>query len=274
MRKYILFACFAFTLISCKKAEMTKDEISVTEIELPASTSDKAVSSPDSSESQKNSEQKIVKNGKLRFETTDFGKTANKIYTAVKKYKAQIQTDNEGKEYNSLTRNIVIRVSNENFENILRDISTGIAYFDQKEISSEDVTEQFIDLEARLKAKKELESRYLELLKKANKISEILEIEKELVVIREEIESKQGQLNYLQSRVSMSTLEITFYKQTVETGVTVSYGSKMWNAIKGGVSWIPGFFLGLLYIWPLILISGLAFYYIRKRKKNFKNKTE
>ena len=205
------------------------------------------------------------------FETNDFEKTADKIYTAVKKYKAQIQTDNEGKDYNSINRNVVVRVSNENFENILKEITTGVPYFDQKEISSEDVTEQYIDLEARLKAKKELESRYLELLKKANKISEILEIEKELVLIREEIESKQGQLNYLQNRVSMSTLEITFYKQTTETGVTVSYGSKMWNSVKGGVSWMPGFFLGLLYIWPLLLIAALVFYYLRKRKKNLKN---
>ncbi len=271
MKKYILFACLAFTLTSCKKAEKSEADVSVAEVELPATESDKAVSSADSTESKNTSEQKIVKNGKLRFETTDFEKTADKIYTAVKKYKGQIQTDNEVKDYNSITRNIVIRVSNEDFENILKDITTGVAYFDQKEISSEDVTEQFIDLEARLKAKKELESRYLELLKKANKISEILEIEKELVLIREEIESKQGQLNYLQNRVSMSTLEITFYKQTTETGVTVSYGSKMWNALKGGVSWMPGFFLGLLYIWPLLLIAALVFYYLRKRKKNSKN---
>ena len=271
MKKYILFACLAFTLTSCKKAEKSEADVSVTEVELPATESDKAVSSANSSETSNASEQKIVKNGKLRFETTDFDKTANKIYTAVKKYKAQIQTDNEGKDYNSITRNIVVRVSNENFENILRDITTGVAYFDQKEISSGDVTEQFIDLEARLKAKKELESRYLDLLKKANKISEILEIEKELVLIREEIESKQGQLNYLQNRVSMSTLEITFYKQTTETGVTVSYGSKMWNSVKGGVSWMPAFFLGLLYIWPLLLIAALAFYYLRKRKKNLQN---
>ncbi len=248
MKKYLLFACLTFTLTSCKKTEESAEMISVSEVQMPATEAEKGISSTDSSESSNTSEQKIVKNAKLRFETVDFEKTADRIYTAVKKHKAQIQTDNEGKDYNSITRNIVIRVSNENFENILKDITTGVTYFDQKEISSEDVTEQFIDLEARLKAKKELESRYLELLKKANKISEILEIEKELVLIREEIESKQGQLNYLQNRVSMSTLEITFYKQTTETGVTVSYGSKMWNAVKGGVSWIPSFFLGLLYI--------------------------
>ncbi len=98
---------------------------------------------------------------------------------------------------------MVIRVSNSDFENLLQEVSSDVKYFDQKEISSEDVTEQFIDIEARLKAKKELENCYLELLKKANKISEILEIEKELVVIREEIESKQGQLNYLQNKVAM-----------------------------------------------------------------------
>lgn len=162
---------------------------------------------------------------------------------------------------------MVIRVSNSDFENLLQEVSSGVKYFDQKEISSEDVTEQFIDIEARLKAKKELENRYLELLKKANKISEILEIEKELVVIREEIESKQGQLNYLQNKVAMSTLEVSFYKQTAESGVTVSYGSKIWNAIKCGISWISGFFLGLLYIWPLFILGGFIFYYLRKRRK-------
>jgi|SRR5690606_4887179 len=217
------------------------------------------------------SEQKIIKNGRLRFETADLDKTSDQIYASVKKYNAQIQTDSEGKDYNSITRNIVIRVSNKNFQNLLSNVTAGVAYFDQKEISSEDVTEQYIDLEARLKAKKELESRYLDLLKKANKISEILEIEKELTIIREEIESKQGQLNYLQNKVALSTVDITFYKQISETGVTVSYGSKMWNALKGGISWIPGFFLGLLYIWPFLLIAALAFYYLRKRKKNLKN---
>ena len=160
---------------------------------------------------------------------------------------------------------MVIRVSNSDFENLLQEVSSDVKYFDQKEISSEDVTEQFIDIEARLKAKKELENCYLELLKKANKISEILEIEKELVVIREEIESKQGQLNYLQNKIAMSTLEVSFYKQTAESDVTVSYGSKMWNAIKSGISWIPGFFLGLLYIWPLFTIGGFLFYYLCKR---------
>lgn len=265
MKKYILLLCTVLTLVSCKKGEANYNEKSsateVLDVELPESAAADKAPSPEVTE------QKIIKNGKLRFETADLDKTANQIFLAVKKYKGQIQSDSESKGYNAVSRDMVIRVSNSDFENLLQEVSSGVKYFDQKEISSEDVTEQFIDIEARLKAKKELENRYLELLKKANKISEILEIEKELVVIREEIESKQGQLNYLQNKVAMSTLEVSFYKQTTESGVTVSYGSKMWNAIKGGISWIPGFFLGLLYIWPLLILGGFIFYYLRKRRK-------
>ncbi len=266
MKKYILLCSILLTLTSCRKAEESFTETAVQLVEMePSATADKAGQ-------EKVSEQKIIKNGRMRFETQDLTKTSERIYSAVKKYQGQIQTDSEGKDYNAVTRTMVVRVPNENFENLVRDVSSGISYFDEKEISSQDVTEEFIDLEARLKAKKELENRYMELLKRAVKVSEILEIEKELVAVREEIEVKQGQLNYMQNRIAMSTLEIRFYKQTSETGVTVSYGSKMWNAVKGGVSWIPGFLLGMLYIWPVFVIGGLFFYILKKRKKRLKDK--
>lgn len=267
MKKYIVLCSLVLILASCKKSGESYAEASAVELaEMEtSSTADKVGET-------KVSEQKIIKNGRMRFEAQDLAKTSERIYSAVKKYHGQIQTDSEGKDYNTVTRTMVIRVSNENFENLVRDVSSGVAYFDEKELSSQDVTEEFIDLEARLKAKKELENRFLELLKKANKISEILEIEKELVAVREEIEVKQGQLNYMQNRIAMSTLEIRFYKQTSETGITVSYGSKMWNAIKGGVSWIPGFFLGILYLWPVFVIGGLIFYILKKRKNRLKNK--
>ncbi len=195
-------------------------------------------------------------------------KTATGIYAALKKYNGYIQLDNETKGYNEITRNIVIRVPNQNFEKLLSEVTQGITYFDEKQITSEDVTEQFIDLEARLKSKKELEARYIDLLRKATKVSDIIEIEQQINVIREEIESKEGQLNYMKSRVSMSTLNINFYKPTSESGVTVSYGDKIVNALKGSISWIPGFFIGLIYIWPLFFIAVIGYFiFKRKRKK-------
>lgn len=211
-------------------------------------------------------EQKIIKNAHLRFETADLDATAQKIQDAIKKHKAQLQNDVETKDSYILERSITVRIPAQQFDAFIADIGKGVSYFDRKEISSQDVTEEYIDISARLKAKKVLEARYLELLKKASKVSEMLEIEKQLSAIREEIEAQEGRLRYIQDRVALSTVYIAFYKSTEHSGgATVSYGSKMGNAFKSGFNALSTFFLALLYMWPFILIFVVAFIIIRKK---------
>lgn len=261
----LIFGCLSFSLFSCKNDSKVYSE-EADKMYLADAVQEEAV--PQEPEFISNSgtvEQKIIKNANLRFPTNDMDKTAKQIYDAVHTYKIQIQSDVEGKDYSGFNRTIILRVPNKDFEKVLKEVTNGVSYFDRKEISSQDVTEQYVDLFARLKAKKELEARYLDLLKKANKVSEIIEIEKELAKIREEIESKQGQLNYLQSRVAMSSIEIYFYKPSADSGVTVSYPSKMWNAVKSGFDGLSSFLLGLLHIWPFLLVVTILFFVLRRR---------
>lgn len=278
MKIALLFLMFLLSFSSCKKAEAAAEDISVSALKLPpkedlaASVADEKVSfnAPQKSE-DKTIEQKIIKTGNLRFETNDLETTYSQVLAALKAQNATVQNDTEGKDFESVFRKIIVRVPSKNFDLFLKEISKGVAYFDNKEISSQDVTEEYIDIDARLKAKKVLESRYLELLKKANKVTEMLEIEAQLSAIREEIEAKEGQLRYMQSQVSMSTITIEFYKKVAqESGATISYGSKIWNAIKSGFNGFSSFFIGLLSIWPFVILFGLAIYFIRKR---FKKKT-
>ncbi|MBW2937287.1 DUF4349 domain-containing protein [Aureisphaera sp. CAU 1614] len=217
-------------------------------------------------------EQKIIKTANLRFEASNPEETHKNILALTQQYKGFIQSDNAGKNYNQLYRNMVVRIPTENFQLYIDAISQGVPYFDQKDISRQDVSEEFVDLEARLKAKRELETRYLELLKQAKNVKEMLEIERELSNIREEIEAKQGRLNYLQNKVSLSTVNIEFYKQTAETGVTLSYGQKIVNALKGGWDGISVFFLGLLYLWPLFVIALIVILVLRRYLKRSKKK--
>ena len=98
----------------------------------------------------------------------------------------------------------------------------------------------------------------------------MLEIERELSQIREEIEAKQGRLKYLQSQVSLSTLEIEFYKDEVTTQVTNSYGSKMVNALKSGWNGVSVFFLGLLHLWPFLILLGIGAFFMRRTFKGNK----
>ncbi len=215
-------------------------------------------------------EQKIIKNATLRFETKDMAKTRQVILSLTQKLNGLVQNDYSGKGYNSLTQNLVIRIPTKNFQPFLDGLSKNVTYFDEKTISRQDVTEEFVDLSARLKAKRTLENRYLELLKKAKNVSEILEIERELATIREEIEAKQGRLNYLQNRVSFSTVNIEFYKITDVKSASTSYWQKMKNSMKGGWNGVSVFFLGLLYLWPFFLLIGIIIFIVRRILKKKK----
>lgn len=222
-------------------------------------------------ENQNEANTKIIKTANLRFATANIDESYALVQKSAQKYNAILQNDNTGKDYYSVYRNVTLRIPKQHFDAFINDLSKGVAYFDRKEISAQDVSEEFVDLEARLKAKQTLENRYLELLSKANKVSEILEIEKELANIREEIEAKQGRLQFLQSRVAMSTITIEMYTEKPQgTGATVSYGSKMWNALKSGFNGLSSFFLGILYVWPFILILAIVFFIIRRKLRRKK----
>ena len=226
-------------------------------------------SSPSSPPSQEVSKQ-IIKTATLLYETQDLIKTKQQVLDAVKAANGYIQNDNSGKDYNQIYHRMTVRVPTQNFEQALESIGQGVAYFEERTISQKDVTEEFIDLNARLKAKRALEDRYLALLAKAKNVKEMLEIERELSQIREEIEAKIGRLKYLKSQVSESTIHIHFYKVTVEQGITQSYGSKMGNALKSGWNGISVFFLGLLHLWPFLILVGLVTFFVRRWMKKKK----
>ena len=263
--KTISFFLFSMILAcsntSSESSSVVYEETGIYDDMAPASSME---ISEKSSASQVLQEQKIIKTGNLRFQTQNLEKTHSKVKQLVSRYQGVLQSDRSGKGYNEEFRNLTIRIPAEHFHTLIDSISQGVAYFDQNDITQQDVSEEFVDIEARLKAKRELENRYLELLKQAKNVKEMLEIERELSTIREDIEARQGRLNYLQSQVSYSTLYLYFYKTTTDRGITTSYGQKMWNAIKSGWNGISLFFLGLLHIWPFFVILLLAVFGIRK----------
>lgn len=288
MTNRIFLLIVALLFLSCKKSEEFSEDFKIQAIKLPAKVDQvkfvkPEVASPEETSYEVNVsdkkipvEQKIIKTGSVRFETNDLEKTYQQVFLAAKKYKSNIQNDSEGKEYGSIYKRMTVRVPSQNFDLFLNEISQGVTFFDTKEVSAEDVTEQYIDIEARLIAKKRLENRYLELLKKATKVIEILEIEKQLSAIREEIESKQGQLLYLQNQISMSTITIEFYKTVAENErATISYGSKIWNGIVSGLNSFSDFLVSLISVWPFLIVLAVAINGIKKwLKRRAQNKKD
>lgn len=276
MRHLFFLFIFFLTLSSCSKSyEPEASAISISAVKLPAKAEavsyDKNDAPPPPPQITEKIEQKIIKEATLRFETDNLENTFNQIQKTVSSSKARIINDSEGKDFATVFRNLTIKVPSQNFDRFINDVSKGVNYFEVKNISAQDVTEQFIDLTSRLKTKKKLEERYLEILKKANKVSEILEIEEQISTIREEIEAKEGQLKYLQSRVSESTITIEFYKTIAEKeGVKISYVSKLWTAIKSGFYSLSDLLISLLSVWPFVILFCVLAYFIRRRLKRKK----
>src|SRR5690606_24485640 len=165
-----------------------------------------------------------------------------------------------------ISSNISIRIPADNFDNFIEEITLGVEHFDRKEINVQDVTAEFVDIEARLKTKKELENRYVEILKQANTVSEILEVERQIGDLRAEIESFEGRLKYLNNQVSYSTLNVRIYETL--SGHT-EFGKKFKEGFKNGWDNLMLFFVLLVNIWPFIfIVFGLIIIIriLRKRK--------
>lgn len=213
-------------------------------------------------------ERKLIKEGSVEFETNKLSATRNTIFEAVDKYKAYVSSDQEVKSPGRTSNTVIIRVPADNFDNLFKDATQGVEKFERKEINVKDVTEEFLDIQARLKTKKELENRYIDLLKQAKNVTEILEIEKQIGELRSEIESIEGRLKYLQNKVSFSTLTMTFYESLPNQ---TEFGQKFNNGFRNGWDNLVWFFVALTNIWPFILIViGLIFgirMYRRKKQK-------
>ena len=281
MRHIFFLSIFLLILVGCEKAEAVSEEsYAIQTVQLPAKAENVAYdrkSDPSSPQppppprTDQQIEQKIIKEATLKFETDNLENSFNQIQKAASTSKARIINDSEGKDFATAFRNLTIKVPSQNFDRFISDVSKGVSYFEVKNISAEDVTEQYIDLTSRLKTKKKLEERYLEILKKANKVSEILEIEEQISAIREEIEAKEGQLKYLESRVSESTITIEFYKTIAEKeGVKISYGSKLWNAVKSGFFSLSDLLISLISVWPFVILFCVFAYFIRRKLKRRK----
>ena len=111
---------------------------------------------------------------------------------------------------------ITARIPQEYFQAFLDIVEQGDMKITHKSISGEDVTEQYIDLESRLKSKKVVEERLLEFMDNAEKTEDLLNISNDLADVQEEIERITGQLNYIKNKSDLATVTIHIRENRVD----------------------------------------------------------
>ena len=212
---------------------------------------------------------KIIKDGRLGLRVSELEKTKMRMDTLIKNHGGYYANESfNNSDWESLY-NLKIRIPSENFEKLISDIETGDGEILYKEIDARDVTDQFIDLETRLENKRNYLKRYSDLLKKANSVKEILEIEEKIRGLEEEIESTTGRLKYLSDLVDFSTLDLTISKQK-DFKYNPTKRDKFLERFKQSLSkgWFGfvDFVLFVIKIWPFWIIATLILYFLKKYK--------
>lgn len=153
---------------------------------------------------------------------------------------------------------ITVRVPQKSFYSTFEKIDA-LGTEKYRQVSGQDVTEEFIDLGARLDNLQKQETRLQEILKMATAVKDIIEVEHELERVRGEVESLTGRLNYLNQSVEMSTIAVTVM-EPASIGGDDGWGisNALRDAVRGFIESIRGIIIFTGFIIPILIYLGIA----------------
>ena len=299
MRKRIIGLILIFSIIMVGCTYKTSENLSSASQALEMAQSDSSVSTEmydmDSGATEESSvngekllepERKIIKSSQLSLETAKFNDVINSLEDMVKSYGGYIASssiDAEGinNNYQCLRfASYKINVPSDKLDDFL-DESSKLATVRNKSTSAEDITAQYYDNESRLKSLQIQEERYLEILKTATEVKDIIEIENALTDVRYEIENLTTCLNKISNLVDMATVNINIQEvsqETVAQSVPKTLGEKISSSFVNSLKKMKEFSINTvifiiaaipyLIIISILLVLSLGIYKAIKNKKS------
>jgi hypothetical protein len=160
---------------------------------------------------------KLIRNASVDLEVVKFDEAIQKITVFASEEKGYVATTNSEKQENGKLKGaIVVKVLPENLDRFLQKIR-GLGELKNQTLGTEDITKNYFDTESRLKNARVMESRLIDMLKKKSEdINDLLQVEKELGRVREEIEKMQGELKFWDSQVQFATVTISLTEKDLE----------------------------------------------------------
>ncbi len=222
-------------------------------------------------------EQKIIKTAYLSMTVEAVADSVSDLTTLTETKGGFVKTSEiETASDNTQSATVVLRVPVKEFNSVVeatKDLATQV---NSEEISGQDVTEEYMDLQARLKNYQAEEAQYQEILKQATTIEDILLVTDELSDVREDIEIVQGRIKYLENYTDLSTITVYLYEEasislpTTEWKPLRSLKTAFQTLIRFGQGTITTLIWALMFGLPIGLVALIVYLVvraIRKRKK-------
>lgn len=204
-------------------ATSQSDEAPANAKPAPGQAQMKQVSLTDADKAQSASaamERKIIRNGDLSMEVGNPSESQRRIASIAEAHGGFVVTsDATERQGNDQTRpelivKVAVRVPAAQFNATIEEIRGVGSRVMQEKITGQDVTEEYIDLEARIRTKQALEAQFMEIMKQAKNVSDALEVQRELGNVRTEIEQLEGRRRFLENQSSLSTINVTLQSPT------------------------------------------------------------
>ncbi|WP_078434494.1 DUF4349 domain-containing protein [Metabacillus halosaccharovorans] len=189
-----------------------------------------------------------------------------------------VSTNSYSVEDELMEGTITVRIPQEKFQEFLKTVESESTKVIDESINGQDVTEEYVDLESRLKSKQVVEKRLLEFMEKAEKTEDLLKISNDLAAVQEEIEQIKGRMNYLDNQVSLATITIHIQESKVNVPDLENNDLNTWNETKKqfmetlnfvirAISSVIVFIVGSI---PVLIVLGgilIVIWFILKRKR-------
>ncbi len=217
-------------------------------------------------------DRKIVKTADLSIEVPKFGMYTTHLHQLVRAAGGYIAQEEQNESSYKIENTISIKVPVALFDDFVLGLSADSAKLISKKIVAQDVTMQLVDTKSRLETKKEVRQRYLELLRGAHSMKDILVVQNEINSLQEEMDGAAGRIAYLSHASAYSTINLNYF-QVLNPGAQIdkepSFLQKLGNAFKEGGSWLGSAIVGMVGLWPLLLALLVVLAWWKRRPKNY-----
>jgi hypothetical protein len=213
----------------------------------------------------------LIKTAIVRFQVVDLKKCREGIEANIRKYSAYIEETDLKYENPLLEEHFTIRVQSQTFEPLLKELEAHATYINYRKVKSDDVEKEFIDLESRLKTKREMEQRYAEILRNSTKNTEdLLKVERQIGELHTEIEAVVSRMNFLLDQVKHSTIKLEVYQVDEQRARVVTstpdLSSRTGESLRAGWNGLTTVVLVFLRAWPIWILLTVGWIVWRKRK--------
>lgn len=226
---------------------------------------------------------KLIYRANVVMKVEEFSKAQAQIKDLVSLSGGYIVEFSESQSTYEQGGNFVLKVPASGFSSFLEQLEQLKPESFQQSIQGQDVSEEYVDLESRLKVKEAVEARYLKFVGESKSTSDLVQFTNELERIQTEIEQIKGRMRYIDNNVSFSTIEIRVYQTDDNSLTKLSQDQKpllkrAGNALQGSLEaisvilqWLVIFISGAL---PVIVIGAVIFAIIwplRRRRARLRN---